>query len=604
MAVAAERRIRRRRDRVAPAAAGIRRRRHRRVVTVATGLAVVAVGTALIAAGPVVVGPVATARAEKPSGRYQPMLDRLVAFLQADQNKDGGFGGEAGAESTPDFSAWVALALAAAGVNPHDQKRKEPEAKDVYTYLAEHADELESTTDFERELMVVNTAEYPPQPLGGVDLVKGVLEGRIASTGAFSHELHGTVPGMNDTIFAILALAPIKEPAIEAVVTKAAEWVREEQNENGSWPSTCPKSVCTRAGKEPPGSTDMTGAGLEALNAASMHDTPAQTKALAYLKSAQLPDGGWPQGWPAGFSGEERESNVGSTAWVVKGIWAAGGNPEGWVSEAGIEPLGYMASLQQPDGHIRYMRSRDMNGVWMTAYAGPAFAGFPLPIPLVPREVQSEAEPAENLGAGRTPNGSEKPQFERAKDEEGESFKQGEGVGAGGGGDGAPLFSRPKPQSKGKTPGGARVVRRQKHEAEDHSRNRRGANHHQPRGTEKIEPRQRSEADQEVAAVSASATGGEGGGGGDEGSGPADRGAPLPVRRAAETEAASGHEEVSGTVIGSPEGSKGELAFGAPGLKSAGSEGDGLGAAIAIAIAALIAAAFGVGLEQRRGRLA
>jgi hypothetical protein len=569
-------------------------RRRRRAALIAAGVTVFVVGTALVAG----------AQAEKPSGQYQGTLDALVAFLQRDQNKDGGFGGEAGAESNADFSAWVALALAAASVNPHDQKDKtESGAKDVYSYLAEQAEEgheLSTTTDFERNLMVVNTAEVRPRPLGGVDLVKGVLEGRIESTGAFSHELHSNVPGVNDTIFAILALAPIKEPAIEANVRKAAEWVIEEQNADGSWPSTCPKSLCTRAGVEPPGDTDMTGAALEALNAAGMHDTEAQTRALVYLHEAQLPDGGWPQQI---HDEQEQESNVGSTAWVVQGIWAAGGNPEAWVKE-GNEPLGYMASLQQPDGHIKYKKSQDMNGVWMTAYAGPAFAGFPLPIPYVPPEVPSE--PEEEAGAETTPNGGGKPEFVRTQNEGGDTFKQGEGVNAGGGGDGAPLFSRPKPQGKGKTPGGARVVRRQKLEARDHSHNRRGANQHQPRGIENVEPRERSEADQEVAAVSATAaTGGEGGGGGDEGSGPGAKGAPLPVKGAATTDPTASHEEVSGTVIGSPEGTHGKLAFGAPGLKSAGGgASDGLGAAIAIGVAVLLAAGFGAGLEQRRGRLA
>jgi hypothetical protein len=567
--------------------------RRRRAALIAAGLTVVVVGTALVAG----------AQAEKPGGHYQGSLDALVAFLQRDQNKDGGFGSVAGAESRPIFSAWVALALAAAGVNPHDQRNKtEPGAKDVYTYLAEQAEggnEVSSTTDFERNLMVVNTAEVPPRPLGGVDLVKGVLEGRIAESGAFAHEAHSPVPGMNDTIFAILALAPIREPAIEADVREAAEWVEREQNENGSWPSTCPKSRCRPGGKDPPGDTDMTGAGLEALNAAGFHDTEAQAKALAYLHEAQLPDGGWPQE----ISERESESNVGSTAWVVQGIWAADGNPETWVVD-GNEPLGYMASLQQPDGHIKYEASQDENGVWMTAYAGPAFAGFPLSIPYVPPEVPSESK--EEAGPQTAPIDGGKPEFERTKDEGGASFKQGEGVDAGGGGDGAPLFSRPKPQSKGKTPGGARVVRRQKLEALDHSHNRRGANQHQPRGTEKVEPRERSEADQEVAAVSApTAGGGEGGGGGDEGSGTGAKGAPLPVKGAAKGDPGGGHEEVSGTVIGSPDGTGGKLAFGAPGLKSAGGgASDGLGAAIAIGVAALLAAGLGAGWEQRRGRLA
>src|ERR1700761_5694667 len=470
----------------------------------AVGLTIVAVGTALVAG----------AQAEKPSGHYQGTLDALVAFLQRDQNKDGGFGSEAGAPPSPLFSAWVALALAAAGVNPHDQKNKTvPGAKDVYTYLAEQAEggnEVSSTTDFERNLMVVNTAEVAPRQLGGVDLVKGVLEGRIAESGAFAHEAHSPVPGMNDTIFAILALAPIKDPAIEADVREAAEWVEREQNENGSWPATCPKSRCAPGGNDPPGDTDMTGAGLEALNAAGFHETEAQAKALQYLHEMQLPDGGWPE-----VTGKV-ESNVGSTAWAVQGIWAAGGNPETWVKE-GNEPLGYMASLQQLDGHIRYEQSHDENGVWMTAYAGPALAGVPLPIPYVPPEVPSESK--EETTPQTAPIGGGKPEFERTKDEGGAGFKQGEGVDAGGGGNGAPLFGRPKPQSKGRTPGGARVVRRQKLEALDHSRNRRGANQHQPRGTEKVEPRERSEADQEAAAVSPTAAGGGEGGGGDEGSG-------------------------------------------------------------------------------------
>jgi hypothetical protein len=550
---------------------------------------------------------VAVARAEAPSGRYKPTLDRTVRFLQEDQNKDGGFGGEAGFPSEPDISAWVALALAAAGVNPHDQKK--PGGVDVYTYLAAHADKLKVTTDFERELMVVNTAEYPPQPFGGVDLVARLLESRLPN-GSFTHEAGAVNAGINDTIFAVLALAPIKEPTIEADVRKAAEWVREEQDADGSWPSWCPKSVCGQNGQDPPGDADMTGAAIEALNAAGIPDTEAQARALEYLKKAQLPDGGWQE--LTGLS----ESNVGSTAWVSQGIWAAGGNPESWVVD-GNEPLGYMASLQQEDGHIRYMRSHDMNGVWMTAYAAPAFAGQALPIGLVPRAQPEEPAPAEGAKGSEESTGATKTAPVNTANSGGgggdSSFERGEGVIAGGGGDGAPLFSRPKPQSKGKTPGGARVVRRQKHEAKDHSHNRRGANVHQARGTERFEPLLARRADQDAPSVSSTVTTGSeagsgaggGGGDGDKGSGPGERGAPLPVEGAPRAAGTTTGEEVSGTVIGSPDGTKGKLAFGAPGLKGAGgSASDGLGAAIAIGIAALLAAAVGAGWEQRRGRVA
>ncbi|HEX3362687.1 MAG TPA: prenyltransferase/squalene oxidase repeat-containing protein [Solirubrobacterales bacterium] len=571
--------------------AGAAERRHDRRPVLAVALLAALAASALVA----------VARAEAPSGHYKPTLDATVRFLQEDQNEDGGFGGEPGSPSDPDISAWVALALAAASVNPHDQKK--PGETDAYTYLAEHAGELKTTTDFERELMVVNTAEYPPQPLGGVDLVARLLESRLPS-GAFTHEVGGVNPGMNDTIFAILALAPIKEPAIEANVREAAEWVSREQNTDGSWPSWCPKSVCGRGGKDPQGSTDMTGAALEALNAAGMNDTEAQALALVYLHEAQLPNGGWPQAIG------ETESNVGSTAWVSQGIWASGGNPENWIVD-GNEPLGYMASLQQEDGHIRYMKSHEMNGVWMTAYATPAFAGQALPIGLVPRAHPEEPAPTEKPKGSEEPTAATTPPVSPTNSGGGSGgFQQGEGVIAGGGGDGAPLFSRPKPQSPGKTPGGARVVRRQKLEAKDHSHNRRGANVHQARGTERFEPLAR-EADQSAPSVSSTATtggggkGGAGGGGGDEGNGPGERGAPLPVEGAPREAGTTSGEEVSGTVIGSPDGTKGKLAFGAPGLKGAGDgASDGLGAAIAIGVAALLAAAVGAGWEQRRGRLA
>src|SRR5271169_1724951 len=53
--------------------------------------------------------------------RSQGSLDSLVGYLQNDQNSDGGFGSEPGENSNTDSSAWVALALAAAGINPRDQ---------------------------------------------------------------------------------------------------------------------------------------------------------------------------------------------------------------------------------------------------------------------------------------------------------------------------------------------------------------------------------------------------------------------------------------------------------------------------------------------------
>ena len=212
---------------------------------------------------------------------------------------------------------------------------------------------------------------------------------------------------------------------------------------------------------------------------------------------------------------------------------------------------------------------------------------------------------------------------------------------AGGGGAGAPDFSRPQAGSRGKTPGGARIKRHQRGERpRDHVRTRRGENLRQAAGTEAREPRHGSEADQEVATVSAGAgavsgggdanggaggdpppgghagagAGGEAPGSGDAGAGTdseaardkedkaGDGGTPLPTaapRRAS----GGGDEEVSGVVIGPPGHRNGRLAFGAPGLHTAaGGGGEEPWVPLAIAAAALALLALGARRELHRGR--
>jgi hypothetical protein len=374
----------------------------------------------------------AGARAAPDNATNAGRLDRTVRFLQEAQNMDGGFGGQAGAQSSQLFSAWVALALAAAAINPQDQAK--PGGASAYTYLAAHVaaairaelcEPAICTTAFERELLVVDAAGTSPRNFGGIDLLDELLARKLPD-GSFPY-----VPGgrgeINDTIFAILSLSPIVEPAVRAAVGRAAEWLIEQQNTDGSW---------SWQSKGSPGESDMTGAAIEALAAAGMPDTEAQRKAVGYLHGVQQQDGGFPE-FPS-----EAESNSGSTAWATQGLWAAGENPEAqaWIQpSSGRGPLDYLESMQQPDGHVRYRASAELNGVWMTAYAGPAYAGQPLPVPSPPRNPDPPVPPSSPGQGGVGPQSTA-------------------GVIAGGGGNGAPLFSRPQPRSRGHVAGGARLL--------------------------------------------------------------------------------------------------------------------------------------------------
>lgn len=478
----------------------------------------------------------------------QARLDRTVRFLQEAQNMDGGFGGEKGQESSQLFSAWVALALAGSAINPQDQAQ--PGGTSVYTYLSEHVahairTELCApsicTTAFERELLVVDASGTSPHDFGGIDLL-GELLARKLPNGSFPY-----VPGghgeVNDTIFAILSLSPIAEPAVQAVVQHAAKWVIEQQNTDGSW---------AWEGKGSPGESDMTGAAIEALNAAGLHDTEAQQKAIGYLHQIQQSDGGFPE-FPS-----EGESNSGSTAWVVQGIWAAGENPETWTRSSGREPLDYLESMQQPDGHIRYRASEELNGVWMTAYTGPAYAGQPLPIPAPARNL-NPSTPSSSPGQG------------------GESSQSGSGVIAGGGGDGAPLFSRPQSRSKGHTPGGVQLLKR------EHTKAKHRRNPGSPRKTPAVAVAgSGSRRSKKSSAREGTGTGAlqlAGAGAGDKGDGRIQGG------------------EIKGVLIGAPADA---FAPGAPGLRSAGAGGKRAPwLTVAMVTALLFSFLLGAQLERR-----
>jgi prenyltransferase beta subunit len=482
----------------------------------------------------------------------QARLDRTVRYLQSVQQMNGGFGGAG--EPSQISSAWTALALAAAGINPQDQAQ--PGGTDAYDFLVDHFqqgldEELcapeACTTAYERELMVVNSAGGAPHDFGGIDLVAGLL-GRVNDDGSFGFVPRGSGT-VNATAFAIFALAPISEPEARAPIQPAAAWIEANQRENGGW------AWDDRAA---PDEVDMTGAALQALIAAGRSNDEAVQKGLGYLRHAQNPDGGFPE-----FPGES-ESNVASTAWATQAIWAAGENPENWSTGSGgetEEPLDYMESLQAPDGHIAWRKSSDVNGVWMTAYVAPAFAGQAWPIPFAPRRLpQTPPRPGEG------------------------GDQSGTGVLAGGGGDGAPLFSRPKPQSRGETPGGARTIRTRGAHATNHSMTRRGLNTRQPTGTQDRESSH--------SASPASSAAGQGSGGGD----PQPPGALVAAAR--RSPPGGGGTEVTGTLIGS---AMGKLAFGAPGLHGAGADDAGeTTVAIGIGVAAALLALCGAQWERRR----
>lgn len=370
------------------------------------------------------------AAAEDPAA--SATLDRSVRFLQEAQNPDGGFGAAAGGESDPLFTAWVAYALAAAGINPQDQSR--PGGADAFSYLTAHTGGLRQTTDFDRVALDAIAAGTSPSSFGAVNPVETILSRQLPD-GSFAQSSNLSGGWINSTIWSVLPLSAVASEAAGRSVREATAWLIRQQKEDGSWGTTT-------AGSE--ADTDMTAAAIEALNAAGRHGDEAEAKALAYLRGMQGSDGGFREtsGGP---------TNSATTAWVVQALVAAGIEPRSWRTASGADPLAFLSSLQRADGSIGWTADSDANSLWTTAQAGPALAGRAFPLPPVPRRAPAPPrEPSAAQIAG------EQLQQAPRRGHGGRGFVHGDGVIAGGGGRGAPLFSAPQPQSGGSAARGAR----------------------------------------------------------------------------------------------------------------------------------------------------
>ena len=290
-----------------------------------------------------------------------------LQWLQSAQNRDGGFGGDAGQRSTGIYTSWAGLGLAAAGQNPRDARHG---GRDVIVYVRAHPPSRNADLgDTTRTILLLRAAGVRPR-IGDRDLVKELLARRRPS-GAFANRV-------NTTAFAIFALRAAGRSRDDAVIRRAARWMTREANGDGGF---------NFAGKGAASGIDDTGAALQALVAAGRRGTPTVRRAARFLARRQNPDGGYPL-QPGG------PSNAQSTSWAVQALVAAGRNPDRQRRNGAKSPIAYLRSLVSPSGKVRYSRTSAQTPVWVTAQAVAALARKPLPLAPVPRAKRAAAPTA------------------------------------------------------------------------------------------------------------------------------------------------------------------------------------------------------------------
>jgi prenyltransferase beta subunit len=281
--------------------------------------------------------------------------ERAERWLLRAQNDDGGFGAARGQASSPLYTGWSGLGLAAAGHNPRDLRRGG--GRSLASYVQRGAGSLRDIGEIERTVLVLEAAGMPARRFAGRDLVAAIRSRRRAD---------GSISGyVSYTAFGILALRAAGVPAGGSTVA----WLASAQNDDGGF-GLVPSATSD---------SDMTGAALQALAAAGRARRATARRAVAWLRANQNDDGGFGQ-----FRG--RDSNAQSTAYAVQGLVAvnAGGAT---LSRA----LAYLRGLQRRDGSVAYSSTSRQTPVWVTAQALMALERTPLPIATVPRAKRARA---------------------------------------------------------------------------------------------------------------------------------------------------------------------------------------------------------------------
>ena len=296
-------------------------------------------------------------------------LNAALDYLKTQQNADGGFGSGFSPDSGVGSTADALLAIIAAGGDPaaFDQEGNTP-----LTYLAANAASASSAGDLAKLTLAAIAAGENPRQFGGVDSV-AKLENFIGDDGKIGGEM--------DTFFnhllAVLALSSAKRP----IPAAAVEYIKAAQQDNGSWAWDGTTATA--------GDTNTTAFAVQALIAAGeAADSDAVTKALDYYKGIQNDDGGWPYQNPSDF-GTETDAN--STAVTIQALIAAGIDPADWAVD-GKTPLSALEALQNASGAFAWKASAADDNLLATVQALPALAGKAFPFATM--DVGEAAAPA------------------------------------------------------------------------------------------------------------------------------------------------------------------------------------------------------------------
>ena len=261
--------------------------------------------------------PVMAVEEDYPYSASDAVISDALNYLRSQQESDGKI-------ESFSASAWVVMAIAAAGEDPNDWK-DDPANPSIVDYLAANAASATAANAYSKMIMAAVAAGQDPTDFGGRDFV-ALLEAE------HNNNQIGNDTWLNDDFWGVMALvAAGQDPATSTIIQNSVTFIINNQDEvDDGWGHS------TGGGSS---DVDDTAAAIMALIAAgqSPSSTPV-SDGLAYIASTQQDNGGF-LSWG--------DTNADTDSRGICGITAAGEVPTDWDSGTGSDPVDDLLTFQQ-----------------------------------------------------------------------------------------------------------------------------------------------------------------------------------------------------------------------------------------------------------------
>lgn len=307
-------------------------------------------------------------------------VDKAITYIRSQQQPDGSFAGF-GAGSTAD----AIFALAAA--NQNIAEIKQGSGASPVEYIQSQAATVASDAGVSAKFLIAALLAGQSPTFQGTDLIVNVEQSYNQETGQYGKDV-------TTHAYSLIGLvAAGRTPKAEAV-----EALKKLQLPDGGW---------SFDGTPATGSdTNTTSLAVQALKATG-DTSDAISKAIAYYKTQQNADGGFPYSQSSQFG---TASDANSTALSIQALIAAGENPQNWV-RGETNPAERLAAFQNESGAFRYQDTQPEDNALASYQAIPALVGKTLPLEgiAIALPAQPGASPEPSAAASPAPSASASP---------------------------------------------------------------------------------------------------------------------------------------------------------------------------------------------------